>query len=85
VKVFVQSVCDRCDGNGVVQSLIWKDFFNHFGSKVVETHIARKWFYDKGYDPDFEPEEINCSTCDGKGYINEWIDIKELQEALKKK
>lgn len=58
MKVFVQSVCPNCDGEG------------NFKNK---------------YNRDYKIKIIECSYCDGKGFINEWIDIEKLKEALNKK
>ncbi len=79
-----ESVCPRCEGRRVVQTQIWKDYWdfaNTFKSKngrLPNRDEDREWWIDAGYfdwETVLPEEECECPDCEGAGIKIEKVDL----------
>ena len=88
--VIEQSECDKCHGNGRVESYMWAEYWrmNPGGLDSSKKDIAWFWGIFGHYateKSELPLEEETCGQCDGKGSILRKVDIqKPLQPLLER-
>lgn len=75
--VLKRMCCDICYGSGIIQHPEWTAFWR---ARAYDTDMPMEedlasWFGDK-----LPPEKIECSECDGKGFVEFQV---TLESALK--
>lgn len=76
-----RTICPTCKGEKFVQHPAWAWYWRENAkSRTVEEDLA--WFRNHGYDVNYyselPSEEIECSDCDGAGYIENQVDLRAV-------
>ncbi len=80
-----RTICPTCKGEKFVQHPAWAWYFENAKSRTVEEDLA--WFRNHGYDDvnyyELPSEEIECSDCNGAGYIENQVDLRAVLLEMK--
>ena len=80
-KFFVieEAPCDECKGSGVIESPIWKLFWDEYKEKGCDKSASeiRKYFRDNcgWYEDELPAEEEICVECEGNKVIRKEVDL----------
>lgn len=74
--VFKRSTCPECKGAGVIQHLLWTQFWREHSNQRPTDTRAKEWFRQQGYAL-LPPEEDLCPRCNGTGTISEEASLSE--------
>lgn len=76
-----RQICPKCNGEKYVQHPAWKEYWED-PAKPTD-YIA--WFQAHAWmenSRDLPPEEVECYECDGKGYVEEQVDLRDVLREL---
>jgi len=84
--------CEVCDEAGWVQHPAWALYWDQNPNGVLKYRGLRgveadmQWFRDQGYavycEDDLPPEEVECSECNGTGFVSVEYDLRDALREL---
>jgi RecJ-like exonuclease len=75
IKVLTRTTCSDCGGTGWVLHPGWADYQRYRDDFQADPRIVSPEQFFNGPVPD---EEVECTVCSGKGYVESWVDVEEL-------
>jgi len=87
-RVIHQSRCEACDGSGMVQHPIWVEFWEPWRDLSLPCPIPENFYDDRARELGYPnsaampEEEIECSACQGSGYVRREVPLVVALEAL---
>lgn len=88
MTILTKDKCPECDGAGLLTNNYWSIFYpqdeaykKEHGEYMSEDQ-TKLFFMEKFGCYKLPPEEEQCGECEGKGTVENWLSIEDLQKAL---
>ena len=82
--VLKREVCPECQGRKWLSHPAWLEFGEWYESQEPAPNEAQGkiWWQEHGWWGELPPEEYQCSTCEGKGMVEQEVDLMQALDKL---